>query len=138
MRTLFGSNLVAGRMRWKLFATLAETAGDREVSVAVDAAEPTLRDAFDALLDTVSVPFYAVPGNHDVPKTSDAEANLPLLTFEDEYTPGSLPFHRVRTVQRRLRHPDVDSAGLPGTDRDGLDQTRQLPAGRRMTSSTRS
>jgi len=50
MRTLFGSNPVAGRMRWKLFATLAETAGDREVSVAVDAAEPTLRDAFDALL----------------------------------------------------------------------------------------
>ncbi len=37
-------------MRWKLFATLAETAGEREVPVTVDAAEPTLRDAFDALL----------------------------------------------------------------------------------------
>jgi len=50
MRTLFGGDTVAVGMRWKLFATLAETAGEREVSVAVDGAEPTLRDAFDALL----------------------------------------------------------------------------------------
>ena len=39
-------------MRWKLFATLAETAGDNVVEVPVEAPEPTLRDAFDALLDT--------------------------------------------------------------------------------------
>jgi len=38
-------------MRWKLFATLAESAGDNEVAVSVDADDPTLRDAFDALLD---------------------------------------------------------------------------------------
>jgi molybdopterin synthase sulfur carrier subunit len=37
-------------MRWKLFATLGETVGDNEISVSVDASEPTLRDAFDALL----------------------------------------------------------------------------------------
>lgn len=37
-------------MRWKLFATLAETAGDSELDVSVEAAEPTLRDALDALL----------------------------------------------------------------------------------------
>jgi molybdopterin synthase sulfur carrier subunit len=37
-------------MRWKLFATLAETAGDNEITVPVDEPEPTLREAFDALL----------------------------------------------------------------------------------------
>jgi molybdopterin synthase sulfur carrier subunit len=39
-------------MRWKLFATLAEAAGDNEVDVSVDAGEATLREAFDALLAT--------------------------------------------------------------------------------------
>ncbi|MXR51666.1 molybdopterin synthase sulfur carrier subunit [Halovenus sp. WSH3] len=37
-------------MRWKLFATLSETVGDNVLEVSVDAEEPTLRDAFDALL----------------------------------------------------------------------------------------
>lgn len=37
-------------MRWKLFATLSETAGKREVSVAVDSGA-TLSDALDALFD---------------------------------------------------------------------------------------
>lgn len=37
-------------MRWKLFATLSETAGDNVLEIAVEAEEPTLREAFDALL----------------------------------------------------------------------------------------
>jgi len=37
-------------MRWKLFATLAESAGDNEVAVSVENDDPTLREAFDALL----------------------------------------------------------------------------------------
>lgn len=37
-------------MRWKLFATLAEAAGDREVEVSVDVDDPTVRDALEALL----------------------------------------------------------------------------------------
>jgi molybdopterin synthase sulfur carrier subunit len=37
-------------MRWQLFATLAETAGDNEVAVTVEEPSPTLRDALDALL----------------------------------------------------------------------------------------
>lgn len=37
-------------MRWKLFATLAETAGGNEVSVPIETGEPTLMDAFDSLL----------------------------------------------------------------------------------------
>lgn len=37
-------------MHWKLFATLAETAGARDLEVSVGETEPTLRDALDALL----------------------------------------------------------------------------------------
>lgn len=38
-------------MQWKLFADLAEVAGDSEVAVAVDAADPTVGDALDALVE---------------------------------------------------------------------------------------
>ena len=37
-------------MRWKLFATLAETVGTNTLDVPVESPEPTLRDAVDALL----------------------------------------------------------------------------------------
>lgn len=37
-------------MRWKLFATFAETAGTSTPEVPVDTDQPTLRDALDALL----------------------------------------------------------------------------------------
>jgi molybdopterin synthase sulfur carrier subunit len=39
-------------MQWKLFATLAETAGESELEVPVERAEPTLREAVDALVAT--------------------------------------------------------------------------------------
>ena len=38
-------------MKWKLFANLAETAGTKQVEVAVDG-EATFRDAVDALMET--------------------------------------------------------------------------------------
>lgn len=38
-------------MQWKLFATLAEAAGESEVQVPVETEQPTLRDAFDSLLE---------------------------------------------------------------------------------------
>ena len=37
-------------MRWKLFADLAERAGDDEIDVSVDNSEPTAGDALAALL----------------------------------------------------------------------------------------
>ncbi|MFT4921524.1 MAG: molybdopterin synthase sulfur carrier subunit [Haloarculaceae archaeon] len=37
-------------MEWRLFATLAETAGDDTVAVDIDG-EATLREAFDALIE---------------------------------------------------------------------------------------
>jgi molybdopterin synthase sulfur carrier subunit len=39
-------------MRWKLFATLAETAGTDSVTVSVEGEEPSLRSALDALLES--------------------------------------------------------------------------------------
>ena len=37
-------------MRWKLFATLAEVAGENDLDVPVEVADPTVRDALEALL----------------------------------------------------------------------------------------
>lgn len=37
-------------MRWKLFATLSETVGETVIETSTASEEPTLRDAFDALL----------------------------------------------------------------------------------------
>jgi molybdopterin synthase sulfur carrier subunit len=53
-------------MRWKLFANLAETAGEKEVAVDVPEGA-TLREAFDALLD-------AHPGLRE--EVLDAEGEL--------------------------------------------------------------
>jgi molybdopterin synthase sulfur carrier subunit len=39
-------------VRWKLFADLAERAGDSEFDVTVSASEPTARDALEALLES--------------------------------------------------------------------------------------
>lgn len=37
-------------MRWKLFATFAETAGENELTFDLEGEQPTVRDALDALL----------------------------------------------------------------------------------------
>jgi molybdopterin synthase sulfur carrier subunit len=39
-------------MRWKVFATLAETVGDNELDVPVEGREPTLREALESLFET--------------------------------------------------------------------------------------
>lgn len=39
-------------MHWKLFADLAELAGEREVTLEVTTDEPTIADALDALIET--------------------------------------------------------------------------------------
>jgi len=40
-------------MHWKLFADLAEVAGESEVTVDLAAAEPTVDDALDGLIEAV-------------------------------------------------------------------------------------
>ena len=55
--------------------------------------EPWNYDAVDDILDALDVPFYAVPGNHDVPKAGDDHDTMPVSAFADRYSPtGQLPF----------------------------------------------
>ncbi|MFC7156275.1 metallophosphoesterase family protein [Halomarina halobia] len=60
--------------------------------------------AVDSLLDELAVPYVAVPGNHDVPKSFDPHETPALDAFVESYTPGSLPF--------RTRFGGVDVIGL--------------------------
>ncbi|MBO4247140.1 metallophosphoesterase [Halomicrobium sp. IBSBa] len=55
--------------------------------------EPWNYDAVDRALSELDVPFYAVPGNHDVPKTRDEHDPLSVDGFADRYGPGELPYH---------------------------------------------
>ncbi|MFB6362298.1 MAG: metallophosphoesterase [Halobacteriales archaeon] len=54
--------------------------------------EPWNYAAFDEVLAGLEPPFFAIPGNHDVPKAGDEHASLPLGEFEGRYTPGTLPY----------------------------------------------
>lgn len=56
--------------------------------------EPWNYEAVDEALADLPVPFYSIPGNHDVPKVTDAHEALPVAGFADRYAPGdSYPFH---------------------------------------------
>ena len=46
----------------------------------------------DDLLGALDAPFFAVPGNHDVPKTFDDHRSASRGRFIDRYTPGQLPY----------------------------------------------
>jgi len=50
--------------------------------------EPWNYDAVAEILDSLDVPFYAVPGNHDVPKERDEHDTPPVSEFAAEYAPG--------------------------------------------------
>lgn len=50
--------------------------------------EPYNYDAVDRALDELDVPFYAVPGNHDVPKSRDDHETMPVTEFASRYAPG--------------------------------------------------
>ena len=49
-------------------------------------------DRVDDLLADLDAPFFAVPGNHDVPKTFDDHRSASRGRFIDRYTPGQLPY----------------------------------------------
>ena len=84
-------------------------------------------ERFDELVGDLNAPFFAVPGNHDVPKTFDDHSSATRGRFIDHYTPGSLPYHvRIGGVDLF----GLDSAWTPTGElrdsHDGLISTDQL------------
>lgn len=49
-------------------------------------------DAFDAIIDDLEHPFYAIPGNHDLIQREGADS-LDLREFERRYAPDRHPYH---------------------------------------------
>ncbi|AUV81292.1 serine/threonine protein phosphatase [Salinigranum rubrum] len=91
---------------WKVFhrsETRLRTAVDVANDLAVDACVfvgDLTRDghereyaAADAVLSELSVPFVAVPGNHDVPKRWDDYVAPSAAAFGERYGFGQYPFH---------------------------------------------
>jgi len=77
-------------------------------------------ETVDRCLSKLTVPWVAVPGNHDVPKAFDEHQGIPVSAFTDRYTPG-LPF----TL-------DVGRVTLVGVDTatDGTETLRDTWGGR--------
>ncbi|GAA0656824.1 metallophosphoesterase family protein [Salarchaeum japonicum] len=67
-------------------------------------------ETVDGILESLDVPFYAVPGNHDVRKDGDEHDTPSLDRFVEQYTPGSLPF--------RVDVGDVTVVGLNSSGGD--------------------
>lgn len=72
--------------------------------------EPWNYETVDGILESLDVPFYAVPGNHDVRKERDEHDTPSLDRFVERYTPGSLPF--------RVDIGDVTVVGLNSSGGD--------------------
>jgi len=115
------------------FATTIEDINGRDVDAVVSTGDLTKDGApwdferVDDLLADLTAPFFAVPGNHDVPKTFDDHRSASRGRFVDYYTPGSLPYHvRIGGVDLF----GLDSAWTPDGDlresHDGHITTGQL------------
>ena len=70
----------------------------RDVDVVVSVGDLTKDGApwdfarVDDLITEIDAPFFAVPGNHDVPKTFDSHRSASRGRFIHHYTPGELPY----------------------------------------------
>jgi len=81
------------------FRNAIEDASARDVDAVLSVGdltkdgEPWNYDAVDSVLERLDVPFYAVPGNHDVPKAGDDHETMPVTEFATRYSPtGEFPF----------------------------------------------
>lgn len=84
------------------FADANERELDAMVSVGdlTKDGEPWNYDRFDELLEELAVPFLAIPGNHDVPKSRDDHDTMSVSAFADRYAPAEFPFvHSVGGVE---------------------------------------
>lgn len=69
----------------------------------VQSGRPAEYEAFDAVIDDLQVPWFAIPGNHDLIDWGDGDA-LTLPEFVDRYAPNAYPVHH--------RFGDVDILAL--------------------------
>ncbi|WP_458187147.1 metallophosphoesterase family protein [Haladaptatus sp. NG-WS-4] len=94
------------RGTWKVFhrtrdrlRTVVSDVNARDVDALVFAGDLTEDGAttdfetVGTLLADLDVPHFAVPGNHDVPKSFDEHETPTLASFESEFARGELPFH---------------------------------------------
>lgn len=51
-------------------------------------------EAFDELVAALDSPWFALPGNHDVPKEFDSHSGRPVTWFADHYAEGRYPYRR--------------------------------------------
>jgi len=77
---------------------------------------PAEFDAVDDALATLSVPWQAIPGNHDVPKAFDDHASPPVERFAQRY--GPLPFAEA-VGEVTLLGVDTATSGPEGPTSDG-------------------
>lgn len=83
------------------FEAAIEDVRARDVDVVVSPGdltkdgEPWNVSAVEDVLQTLSVPFYAVPGNHDVPKDGDDHDTVGVESFANQFGTGSYPFHET-------------------------------------------
>lgn len=102
--------------RFRRALTDAESLGVDAVVCTGDLTKDGERTEFecvDEILEHSPVPFFAVPGNHDVPKTFNEQESPPIERFETRYTPGQLPYH---TRVGEIDLIGLDSASGPGDD----------------------
>lgn len=84
--------------------------------------EPWNYEAVDAVIADLDVPFFAVPGNHDVPKDSDEHQNISADEFADRYAPDTYPFvERVGGVDVVGLNTSGDERWLTDTHEGALD-----------------
>lgn len=101
--------------------------GDRDVDFVLSPGdltkdgEPWNYEAVDEALAALDVPFLAVPGNHDVPKSGDEHETPSVSWFADRYATGSYPFHvelggqdvvGLNTSGRADWHVDTHDGGI--------------------------
>lgn len=86
-------------MRWKLFATLAEAAGESEIEVTMESEEVTLEEALDALVES-----YPALEPHVLDGDGTLQEHVKLLCDGDD------PFHERAGWESDVS--DVDELAL--------------------------
>lgn len=111
----------------QVFADAAAIGADAVVctgDVTKDGEQSEFALADDVVAES-DLPFIAVPGNHDVPKTFDEHDSPPVERFAERYTAGTLPC-RVRVGDADLLCLDSASDGTVADEHGGRVGGNQL------------